>query len=54
MCHNGKKEVSLNSLTKSKIKSKLEQFKKENGLMPSIAKKLTKQDIKNIIKIYGK
>ena len=54
MCHNGKKEVDLNSLAKSEIKSKLEKFKKENGLMPSIAKKLTQKDIEEIIKSYGK
>jgi cytochrome c553 len=55
MCHNGKKEINLNDLTKKEIKSKLMYFKKQkNGLMPSIAKKLTKKDIENILKIYGK
>ncbi|GAX87911.1 conserved hypothetical protein [Lebetimonas natsushimae] len=55
MCHNGKKEINLNSLTKKEIKEKLFYFKHQNkGLMSSIAKKLTKKDIKSILKYYGK
>jgi cytochrome c553 len=54
MCH-GKKEIDLNTLTKKEIKKKLLQFKtKKSGLMPSIAKKLTKKDMEKILKIYGK
>jgi hypothetical protein len=51
MCHNGKKEIDLNSLSKKEIKEKLFYFKNQKkGLMPSIAKKLTKKDIENIVK----
>ncbi len=53
-CHNGRKEVDLNSLKKSYIQKRLNELKKENSTMSYIARSLTKEDIKNILKIYGR
>jgi len=53
-CHNGRKEVKLNSLKKEYIKKRLFELKKEKNTMSYIAKNLTKKDIKEIIKIYGR
>ena len=53
-CHNGRKEVSLNSLKKSYIEKRLNELKNEKGTMSYIAKSLSKKDIKNILEIYGR
>jgi len=54
-CHNGRKEIKLNTLTKKEIIKKLNYFKKTNkGTMHYIAKNLSKKDILDIAKTYGK
>jgi len=53
-CHNGRKEVNLNSLKKSFIKKRLNELKHQKNTMGYIAKSLSKKDIKEILKIYGK
>ena len=53
-CHNGRKEVDLNSLKKSYIQKRLFELKSGKGTMSYIAKSLTKNDIKEILKIYGR
>jgi len=53
-CHNGRKEVKLNSLKKEYIKKRLLELKKENNTMSYIARSLSKKDIEEILKIYGR
>jgi len=53
-CHNGRKEVRLNSLKKEYIKKRLLELKNENNTMSYIARNLSKKDIQEIIKIYGR
>ena len=53
-CHNGRKEVTLNSFKKSFIKKRLNELKHQKNTMGYIAKSLSKKDIKEILKIYGK
>ena len=53
-CHNGRKEVDLNTLKKSFIEKRLNELKHKKNTMAYIAKTLSKKDIKTIIKIYGK
>ena len=53
-CHNGRKEVDLNTLSKKEIKKRLKELKSSKNVMSYIAKKLTKKDIEDITKIYGK
>ena len=53
-CHNGRKEVNLNSLKKSFIKKRLKELKTKKSTMGYIAKSLSEDDIKEILKIYGR
>ena len=53
-CHNGRKEVDLNTLRKSFIEKRLNELKHKKNTMAYIAKTLSEKDIKTIIKIYGK
>ncbi len=53
-CHNGRKEINLNSLKKSYIKKRLKELKHQKNTMGYIAKSLSKKDIKEILKIYGR
>jgi len=53
-CHNGRKEVNLNSLKKSYIQKRLSELKNEKNTMGYIAKSLSKEDIKEILKKYGR
>lgn len=53
-CHNGRKEVNLNSLKKSYIKKRLIELRKENNTMSYISRSLTKKDIQEILKTYGR
>ena len=54
-CHNGRKEVNLDSLKKETIIKKLKNFQKsKKGTMYFISKKLTNKDIEEIAKTYGK
>ena len=53
-CHNGRKEVNLNSLKKSFIEKRLIELKHKKNTMAYIAKTLSKKDIKAIIQTYGK
>ncbi len=53
-CHNGRKEVNLNSLKKSVIEKRLKELKQKNSTMGYIAKSLSQDDIKEILKTYGK
>ena len=53
-CHNGRKEVNLNNLKKSYIKKRLQELKHQKNTMGYIAKSLSKKDIRNILKIYGR
>ena len=53
-CHNGRKEVDLNTLRKSFIEKRLNELKHKKSIMAYIAKTLSKKDIKKIIDIYGR
>ena len=53
-CHNGRKEVDLHSLKKSVIEKRLKELRQKNSTMGYIAKSLSKDDIKEILRIYGK
>jgi len=53
-CHNGRKEINLNTLKKSFIVKRLNKLKEGKSTMSYIARTLSKKDIKSITEIYGK
>jgi len=56
MCHNGGMAPKLDNLTPAQIVAKLEEFKKGKGnpMMVSIAQGLSKQEMIEAAKKYGK
>ncbi len=56
MCHNGGMAKKLDTLTPAQIEAKMKAFKagKGNPMMVNIAKGLSKKDIADAAKKYGK
>ena len=54
MCHNGMYKDSLSNLTPKEIVKKMHEFKKSNGTMADIAKKMSDEEIEEVAKEYGK
>ncbi len=56
MCHNGGMAKKLDTLTPAQIEAKMKDFKagKGNPMMVNIAKGLSKKDIADAAKKYGK